>query len=45
LYGGGLELINRQALHCRSLAFVHPIHNHELTFEVLVANDMLEILK
>lgn len=32
LYGGPVERIDRQALHCVSLAFTHPITNEELYF-------------
>lgn len=44
LYGGSLELINRQALHCRSLSFVHPFESRKLSFEVPIASDLGKLL-
>lgn len=40
LYGGTLDLLNRQALHCRSVAFIHPFSGLEMRFEVPLAGDM-----
>ncbi|MFD2443210.1 RluA family pseudouridine synthase [Bacillus sp. CGMCC 1.16607] len=45
LYGGEIELINRQALHCRKLSFFHPFNKKILSFEVPVASDMENIMK
>lgn len=45
LYGGSVELLNRQALHCRALTFVHPFQKKMLSFEVPIALDMENILK
>jgi 23S rRNA pseudouridine1911/1915/1917 synthase len=44
LYGGSMDLINRQALHCRSLAFIHPFTGEALSFEVAVALDMEKLI-
>jgi 23S rRNA pseudouridine1911/1915/1917 synthase len=44
LYGGKLDLLNRQALHCMYISFVHPIEGHLMTFEVDVANDIAQLL-
>ena len=32
LYGSISDLINRQALHCFNLQFIHPIYNNDLNF-------------
>ena len=42
LYGGSRTVISRQALHCESLQFNHPISNEPLTFK---ANLPLDIRK
>jgi 23S rRNA pseudouridine1911/1915/1917 synthase len=44
LYGGKLDLLNRQALHCMYISFVHPIEGRLMTFEVDVANDIAQLL-
>ena len=44
LYGGGRALITRQALHCESLQFNHPITKQPLTFEADLPLDMRGIL-
>ncbi|BAM47912.1 RluA family pseudouridine synthase [Amphibacillus xylanus] len=33
LYGGSVDLVKRQALHCTKLSFNHPITNERLQFE------------
>lgn len=33
LYGGDSELINRQALHCKTIYFNHPITNNEIVID------------
>jgi 23S rRNA pseudouridine1911/1915/1917 synthase len=45
LYGGSLDLMNRQALHCRSVAFIHPFSGQEMRFEVHLAGDMERLIK
>jgi 23S rRNA pseudouridine1911/1915/1917 synthase len=45
LYGGSLDLMNRQALHCREVAFIHPFTGEEMMFEVPVAGDMEKLIK
>jgi 23S rRNA pseudouridine1911/1915/1917 synthase len=40
LYGGEVSLINRQALHCYSLSFFHPIQKETLNFEIPLPSDM-----
>lgn len=44
LYGGKLNLINRQALHCNKLCFTHPITNKEITVEAELPIDMKNLL-
>jgi 23S rRNA pseudouridine1911/1915/1917 synthase len=45
LYGGSLDLMNRQALHCREVVFIHPFTGEEMMFEVPVAGDMEKLIK
>ena len=45
LYGGKLDLIKRQALHCKKISFIHPITNKEISFETDFPEDMLKIIK
>jgi 23S rRNA pseudouridine1911/1915/1917 synthase len=45
LYGGKLDSMNRQALHCRAVAFTHPFTGEEMMFEVPVAGDMEKLIK
>lgn len=45
LYGGALDLINRQALHCCKLSFVHPISKETLIFELPIPYDMKQVLE
>ncbi|MGK2909902.1 MAG: RluA family pseudouridine synthase [Sphingobium sp.] len=35
---------NRQALHARTLGFIHPVTNRALSFESLIPSDMQELL-
>jgi 23S rRNA pseudouridine1911/1915/1917 synthase len=44
LYGGGLSLIARQALHCKKIAFYHPFLEQVMEFEAPLPIDMLAIL-
>lgn len=39
LYGSISDLINRQALHCFNLQFIHPVYNNDLNFWVDLPND------
>jgi len=39
-----LTMIHRQALHARSLGFVHPITKKELSFTSPIPNDMMDVL-
>lgn len=44
LYGGTLEHINRQALHCRRIQFVHPMTGVQMVFEAELVEDMKSLL-
>ncbi|TFD97589.1 RluA family pseudouridine synthase [Jeotgalibacillus sp. R-1-5s-1] len=44
LYGGSREIISRQALHCRSVAFVHPVTGEDHQIFVPVPFDMQQML-
>jgi hypothetical protein len=33
LYGGNCEKINRQALHCKTIYFTHPITHEKITVD------------
>ncbi|MGO4889370.1 RluA family pseudouridine synthase [Anaerobacillus sp. MEB173] len=43
LYGGKRELISRQALHSDRLSFFHPFLEEQLTFSVLLEQDMVDV--
>lgn len=46
LYGGDLTKgLNRQALHCQKLVFLHPFTREELIFELPLPNDMEELIE
>jgi len=44
LYGGKRTLINRQALHCASLEFIHPVTGSGCSFFAHLPKDMQELL-
>lgn len=44
LYGGSKELIDRQALHCRSNGFVHPFSGEYLKIEAPLPTDMQQLI-
>lgn len=44
LYGGGLERIKRQALHCEKMEFFHPISGKKLRFCCPAPADMEKII-
>lgn len=45
LYGTESNLINRQALHCRQLSFIHPITKKDITITSLIPKDIQKIIK
>lgn len=44
LYGGDQDRLTRQALHCVSLSFIHPMTKRQLTFRSPLPNDMQMIM-
>jgi len=44
LYGGNKDLLPRQALHCREINFIHPIHQEKMKFIAPLPKDMENIL-
>ncbi|WP_368495573.1 RluA family pseudouridine synthase [Bacillus sp. Marseille-Q1617] len=44
LYGGKVNLIKRQALHCKTLSFYHPMKKEWMKFESPLAEDMKMVL-
>ncbi len=44
MYGTTDKDISRQALHCRSLTFFHPVKNERMTFEAEIPEDMKRLL-
>lgn len=45
LYGGHLTKMERQALHCSELSFLHPISKERLCFKAPIPKDMLKVLE
>lgn len=45
LYGGEMSLINRQALHCRQISYVHPFFGEEMTYIAPFPQDMHNVLQ
>lgn len=45
MYGGSLERISRQALHCGELTFVHPVTQKKLDIKCPLPKDILNLLK
>lgn len=44
LYGGSIELISRQTLHCGEMTFVHPVNGNEISVSCNLPEDMQYIL-
>lgn len=44
LYGGKIDLMNRQALHCCELSFFHPLMEKHLTFQQELPEDMRALI-
>ncbi|MBR2100861.1 MAG: RluA family pseudouridine synthase [Eubacterium sp.] len=44
LYGGDTSLINRQALHCKTIYFTHPISEKEMTVDCEFPDDFKNII-
>lgn len=45
MYGGDMKNINRQALHCKELVFIHPVTNEEIKLNSVLPQDMQILLK
>ena len=45
LYGGSLEYINRQALHCRTVGLIHPVTKEHIKLKTSVPSEFEAILK
>lgn len=45
LYGNQSDLINRQALHCLQLSFIHPITKKEIIIKSDIPNDIQKIIE
>ncbi len=45
LYGGSREQLNRQALHCVSLAMLHPLTGESLHFTSALNEDMQRLIR
>lgn len=45
LYGGKLQVIKRQALHCHELVFPHPYTNELLAFRAELPDDMNKVIQ
>ena len=44
LYGNSSSLINRQALHCHKLCFIHPFTKEKLEINCPIPNDMQTLI-
>ncbi len=44
MYGGGLEHIGRQALHCAKVRFIHPVTKTGMLFHCKIPDDMLNLV-
>ncbi|MGX6442231.1 RluA family pseudouridine synthase [Neobacillus sp. K501] len=45
LYGGDRSLIQRQALHCRHIQFIHPINHRNMQFSAQLPEDINKIIQ
>lgn len=45
MYGGSLDYINRQALHCAVVEFIHPITNKQIKIDTKLPEDIEQIIK
>lgn len=44
LYGGGLDLISRQALHCQSVELLHPLSHQRMCFTTDVPQEFYAVI-
>lgn len=45
LYGGSIDLLGRQALHCRKCVFEHPFTKEKVSIEAALPDDMQKIVE
>lgn len=45
MYGGSLEYIKRQALHCKTITLLHPVTHKEITVTTDLPDDMQNIIR
>jgi 23S rRNA pseudouridine1911/1915/1917 synthase len=45
MYGGSLNYIKRQALHCGEVSFTHPFTNEMIVIKSDIPADMMNIIK
>ncbi len=45
MYGGSLEYISRQALHCHKIRFVHPVSHKTIEIVAEIPQDILSVLE
>ena len=45
LYGGSLDKISRQALHCGQISFRHPVTGEQITVTAQIPDDMMKLIK
>jgi len=45
LYGGEVDVLNRPFLHSHKITFIHPTTGEEMTFELEMAQDLIEALE
>jgi 23S rRNA pseudouridine1911/1915/1917 synthase len=45
LYGGDISMLQRQALHCKKIHFIHPFSQQEMTYSAPLPPDMKAILE
>ena len=44
LYGGSLDKISRQTLHCGKISFRHPVTGKQITITAQIPDDMMKII-
>ena len=45
MYGGSLDIIQRQALHCKSVSLMHPDSGETITVDTSIPEDMIDIIE
>lgn len=44
MYGGSLRFIQRQALHCRTVSFIHPVTKEKVIIDTEIPEEFFEII-